>query len=90
MLKREGSTSLQQFAILICMHHLICDCDNTIGLPYRDVDDALAILYLLGREDVELVGRENRVGKQNSSEKEPSFHVHSGVFRFRLHLIQTD
>jgi inosine-uridine nucleoside N-ribohydrolase len=38
------------------MQRVICDCDNTIGLPARDVDDALAILYLLGREDVELAG----------------------------------
>ena len=27
---------------------LILDCDNTMGVPGRDVDDGLALLYLLG------------------------------------------
>jgi len=35
---------------------VILDCDNTMGLDGRDVDDALALLYLLGRPEVELVG----------------------------------
>ena len=38
------------------MHTLICDFDNTIGLEGRDVDDALSLLYLLGRHDVGLIG----------------------------------
>lgn len=32
------------------------DCDNTMGLPGCDLDDGLALLYLLGREDVRLRG----------------------------------
>ena len=28
---------------------VILDCDNTMGLDGRDVEDALALLYLLGR-----------------------------------------
>jgi len=38
------------------MKKIIYDCDNTMGIPHRDVDDALTILYLLGRKDVELIG----------------------------------
>ena len=35
---------------------IIHDCDNTMGMQHRDIDDGMAILYLLGRFDVELVG----------------------------------
>lgn len=35
---------------------LILDCDNTMGLPGRDADDGLALLYLLGCPDVEVLG----------------------------------
>ena len=35
---------------------VIFDCDNTMGQPYREVDDGLTLLYLLGRSDVELLG----------------------------------
>jgi len=38
------------------MKKVIYDCDNTMGVKYRDVDDALTIFYLLGREDVNLLG----------------------------------
>ena len=38
------------------MKKIIYDCDNTMGIRHRDVDDALTILYLLGRKDVELLG----------------------------------
>ena len=32
------------------------DCDNTMGLPFHEVDDGLALLYLLGIPEVELIG----------------------------------
>lgn len=36
---------------------VICDCDNTMSFPGRPMDDALALLYLLGsRNSVELLG----------------------------------
>ena len=35
---------------------VVLDCDNACGLPSRDVDDALTLAYLLGREDVALAG----------------------------------
>ncbi|WP_291562341.1 MULTISPECIES: nucleoside hydrolase [unclassified Clostridium] len=38
------------------MHKIIYDCDNTMGVVGCDVDDGLTLLYLLGREDVDLQG----------------------------------
>ena len=39
------------------MKKVICDCDNTGSFPGRPMDDALAILYLLGNpQDIELLG----------------------------------
>ena len=35
---------------------VILDCDNTMGLPGCDVDDGLALLYLLGSPEVRLLG----------------------------------
>ena len=35
---------------------LIIDCDNTMGVPGCDVDDGLALLYVLGCPEVELLG----------------------------------
>lgn len=35
---------------------IVLDCDNTLGMPARDVDDGLALLYLLGCPEVELLG----------------------------------
>ena len=34
------------------MKHVIFDCDNTLGVKDCDVDDGLALLYLLGCEEV--------------------------------------
>ncbi len=35
---------------------VILDCDNTMGLAFREVDDGLGLLYLLGVPEVELIG----------------------------------
>ncbi len=35
---------------------VICDCDNTMELPCKPVDDGQTLLYLLGRSDIELMG----------------------------------
>jgi len=40
----------------IKMHKIIFDCDNTMGIYGCDVDDGLTLLYLLGRDDVDLIG----------------------------------
>lgn len=39
------------------MKHVIFDCDSTVGLPGKPMDDALALLYLLGRpQEAEILG----------------------------------
>jgi inosine-uridine nucleoside N-ribohydrolase len=35
-------------------HRIYFDCDNTMGLPGCDIDDGMALLYLLGRDDIQL------------------------------------
>lgn len=34
---------------------VIFDCDNTMGVKQRDVDDGLALMYLIGSENIELL-----------------------------------
>lgn len=50
------------------MKKVLFDCDNTMGLKGRDVDDGLALLYLLGREDVELKGVTTTYGNSSVDE----------------------
>jgi len=38
------------------MKKLIFDCDNTMGVKGHDVDDGLALLYLLGKANIEIIG----------------------------------
>lgn len=38
------------------MEKVIFDCDNTFSVPGKDVDDGLALLYLLGSEVIDLIG----------------------------------
>ncbi|RKD29031.1 nucleoside hydrolase [Thermohalobacter berrensis] len=38
------------------MQKVVFDCDNTMGVKGKDVDDGLTLLYLLGRDDIELLG----------------------------------
>jgi purine nucleosidase len=40
----------------ILVKKIIHDCDNTMGVAGCDVDDGLAILYLMGRADIEILG----------------------------------
>lgn len=44
---------------------VILDCDNTMGLPGCDVDDGLALLYLLGSPEVRLLGVTCSYGNSN-------------------------
>ena len=37
------------------MKKVILDCDNTIGLEKKEVDDGLALLFLLGHKDINLM-----------------------------------
>ena len=48
---------------------VICDCDNTANIPGRPMDDALALLYLLGSsEDIDLLGITCNYGNGTSAE----------------------
>jgi len=38
------------------MKTIVYDCDNTMGIPQRDIDDGLTILYLMGNRSVEFRG----------------------------------
>jgi len=49
--------------------HVICDCDNTASMPGRPMDDALALLYLLGNpDDIDLLGITCNYGNGTSAE----------------------
>lgn len=37
-------------------YRVIYDCDNTMGIKNKDVDDGLTLMYLIGNKEVELVG----------------------------------
>jgi purine nucleosidase len=34
----------------------VYDCDNTMGLPNKDVDDGLTLMYLIGNSTIDLLG----------------------------------
>lgn len=50
------------------MKKVLFDCDNTMGMSGRDVDDGLALLYLLGRKDVEFKGVTTTYGNSSLDE----------------------
>lgn len=47
------------------MKKVIFDCDNTMGINNRDIDDGLALIYLLNRNDVDLLGITCTYGNDN-------------------------
>lgn len=47
------------------MKKIIFDCDNTFGVKDCDVDDGLALMYLLGNRETQLLGITSTYG--NSS-----------------------
>lgn len=48
---------------------VICDCDNTANIPGRPMDDALALLYLLGNPgDIDLLGITCNYGNGTAAE----------------------
>ena len=47
------------------MKKVILDCDNSMGLEKKDVDDGLAFLFLLGREDIDLMAVTSVFGNSN-------------------------
>lgn len=50
------------------MKKVLFDCDNTMGIEGKDVDDGLALLYLLGREEIELIGVTTTYGNSSLEE----------------------
>jgi len=53
------------------MIDLIYDCDITMGLPGRDVDDGLALLYLLGSPNIRILGVTSTFGNSTIEEVHP-------------------
>lgn len=49
------------------MKHIIFDCDNTFGVAGCDVDDGLALLYLLGCKEADLLGVTTTYGNSEES-----------------------
>jgi inosine-uridine nucleoside N-ribohydrolase len=47
------------------MLKVIFDCDNTMGIYGKDVDDGLALLYLLGSSQVNILGITTTYGNSN-------------------------
>lgn len=47
------------------MKKIILDCDNTMGVKNCDVDDAMALFYLLGNDDAEIVAITNTYGNSD-------------------------
>ena len=50
------------------MKRVILDCDNTMGLPFKEIDDGLTLLYLLGCPDTELLGVTGTFGNGSASQ----------------------
>ena len=50
------------------MRHVVLDCDNTSGIPDRDIDDALALIYLYLAQDVALEGVTTSFGNGSQDE----------------------
>lgn len=47
---------------------IILDCDNTMGLARQEIDDGLALLYLLGCREVDLLGVTTLFGNGTNEE----------------------
>jgi purine nucleosidase len=47
--------------------YVVYDCDNTMGIPGKDIDDGLTLLYLLGCPHVQLIGVTTAFGNASIS-----------------------
>ena len=54
------------------MRRVLLDCDNTMGLPGKPVDDGQTLQYLLGRDDIELMGITTSFGNGTIDEVHPA------------------
>ena len=51
-----------------CLKRVVLDCDNTAGIPGRDIDDALALLYLNLYPEAEIVAVTTSFGNGSQDE----------------------
>lgn len=58
------------------MKKVILDCDNTIGLEKKEVDDGLAFLFLLGRKDIDIMAVTSVFG---NSSLEDTYHINESM-----------
>ena len=64
------------------MKKVILDCDNTIGMEKKEVDAGLAFLFLLGREDIDLMAVTSVFG---NSSLEDTYKITEGMLKdFKL------
>ena len=54
------------------MHRIYFDCDNTMGLQGCDMDDGMALLYLLGRENIHLEAVTTSFGNSSIEKVHPN------------------
>ena len=53
-------------------HKVIIDCDNTFGVPKMPIDDGQTIIYLLGRDDIEIIGITTTFGNSSIDDVYPA------------------
>lgn len=53
-------------------HKVIIDCDNTFGVPGKPIDDGQTIIYLLGRDDIEIIGITTTFGNSTIDDVYPA------------------
>lgn len=53
-------------------HKVIIDCDNTFGIPGKPIDDGQTIMYLLGRDDIEILGITTTFGNSTIDDVYPA------------------
>lgn len=51
---------------------LIFDCDNTMGIKKKDVDDGLALMYLIGSENIDLLAVTTTFGNSSIEDVFPN------------------
>ncbi len=53
-------------------HKVIIDCDNTFGVSGKPIDDGQTIIYLLGRDDIEIIGITTTFGNSTIDDVYPA------------------
>ena len=53
-------------------HKVIIDCDNTFGVSGKPIDDGQTIIYLLGRDDIEILGITTTFGNSTIDDVYPA------------------